>query len=87
MGFFAELIRADDWRRMPLSLSVPTVVFCVTSVLAVVVLIFFGWPSDSWRTLFALLTGSTAAVAARWILARRQQSRNASAPVKNSNLK
>ncbi|OAV62698.1 hypothetical protein A6F49_04950 [Enteractinococcus helveticum] len=85
MGFFAELIRADDWRSMALSISVPTAVFCVTSVLTVVVLIFFGWPSDSWRTFFALLTGSTAAGAARWIFARRQQSRNASAPVKNPN--
>lgn len=87
MGFFAELIRADDWRSMPLSISVPTAVFCVTSVLTVVVVLFFGWPSDSWRTLFALLTGIAAARIAHWILTRRQQSRMASPPVNHSNLK
>jgi len=79
MGFFAELVRADDWRRIPPLISVPTVAFCITSVLTAVVLIFFGWPSDSWRILFALLAGTIAAGVARWILTRRQQFRASSA--------
>jgi hypothetical protein len=48
-------------------------------VLTAVVLIFFGWPSDSWRILFALLAGTIAAGVARWILTRRQQFRASSA--------
>ena len=79
MGFFAELVRADDWRRISPLISVPTGAFCITSVLTAVVLIFFGWPSDSWRILFALLAGTIAAGVARWTLTRRQQFRASSA--------
>lgn len=74
MGFFTELFRVEDWRREPLVISVPLVTFFVTVIFATVVFIVVEWPTDSWRTLFTLLSGTFAASVARWVVLHRQRS-------------
>lgn len=82
MGFFAELFRLEEWKRLPTRHARPLVAFLVTSLVTTAVLIVIGWPANPWRILVAAVVGVTAASLTRWIIVHK-----ISTPDSNANVR
>lgn len=70
MRLLSDLLRFDDWNRLPRLESVPLLFFWGMGIFTNIVLIIAAWPTAPWRLLIALTVGTGAACVSHWVLRR-----------------